>query len=104
MIIANVVFGGDTTIFGKGVVKIWTVFGTKLGFWKHIAGYSEADAFTLFRMYRPGHIAKNLLRLFVTIPSVIIRAGRMSKPWNWLSLNGIWMFRSARSERNLTSS
>lgn len=81
--IAHVVFGCDTSFFGEGVVKIWTVFGTSLGFWKHISGYQEADAFSLFRMYSPGHIAKNLLRLLVTIPTVIIRAKRMSKPWNW---------------------
>ena len=81
--IAHVVFGCDTTIFGEGVVKIWTVFGTTLGFWKHIAGYNEADAFALFRMYSLKHVAKNILRLFVTIPSVIVRARRMSKPWNW---------------------
>lgn len=30
--IANVVFGCDTTIFGEGLVKILTVFGTTLGF------------------------------------------------------------------------
>jgi len=81
--IAHVVFGCDTTIFGEGVVKIWTVFGTTLGFWKHIAGYNEADAFALFRMYSLRHIARNILRLLVTIPSVILRAKRMSKLWNW---------------------
>lgn len=81
--IAHVVFGCDTTIFGEGVVKIWTVFGTTLGFWKHIAGYNEADAFALFRMYSLRHVAKNILRLFVNIPSVIVRAKRMSKRWNW---------------------
>ncbi len=81
--IAHVVFGCDTTIFGEGVVKIWTVFGTTLGFWKHIVGYNEADAFALFRMYSLKHVAKNIFRLFVTIPSVIVRAKRMKKPWNW---------------------
>jgi len=81
--IAHVVFGCDTSIYGEGVVKIWTVFGTSLGFWKHITGYQEADAFALFGMYSWGHVAKNLLGLFISIPSIIIRAKRMSKLWHW---------------------
>ena len=81
--IAHVVFGCDTSIFGEGVVKIWTVFGTTLGLWKHITGYNEADAFTLFRMYSPQHVAKNILRLLFVIPTIIFRAKRMSKLWTW---------------------
>lgn len=81
--IAHVVFGCDTSIYGEGVVKIWTVFGTTLGFWKHITGYQEADAFELFRMYSLKHVAKNIFRLLFTIPTIIIRAKRMNKLWNW---------------------
>ena len=81
--VAHVVFGCDTSFFGEGVVKIWTVFGTTLGFWKHISGYNEADAFMLFRMYSWQHVAKNILRLLVTIPSAIVRAKRMNRLWNW---------------------
>ena len=32
--VAHIVFGCDTSIFGEGVVKTWTTFGTTLGFWK----------------------------------------------------------------------
>lgn len=35
---AHVVFGCSTSITGEGTVKIWTIFGTTLGFWKHLHG------------------------------------------------------------------
>lgn len=79
--VAHIVFGCDTTIYGEGVVKIWTTFGTNLSFWKVINGYQEASAFELFRRYSFGHILKNILRFMVVIPKVIVRAKRMSKPW-----------------------
>ena len=79
--IAHVVFECDTTIFGEGLVKIWTTFGTTWGIWKVISGYNEVNALELFRMYSFQHVAKNIIRLLVTIPTVIIRAKRMTKPW-----------------------
>ena len=81
--IAHVVFGCDTSIFGEGVVKTWTVFGTTLGFWRHISEYNEADAFQLFRMYSWQHVAKNIFQYLVSIPKIIFRAKRMNKPWDW---------------------
>ena len=81
--IAHIVFGCDTTIYGEGVVKIWTTFGTTLGFWKVVNGYNEANAFELFRMYSFQHVAKNIARFLLAIPKVIIRAKRMTKPWTW---------------------
>ena len=44
--IAHVIFDCNTTLLGEGKVKLWTVFGTTLGFWKHMRAYSEADAFS----------------------------------------------------------
>ncbi len=79
--IAHVVFGCDTTLYGEGVVKIWTTFGTTLGFWKVITGYNEVAAFELFKMYSFRHVMKNILRLLWVIPKTIFRAKRMSKPW-----------------------
>ncbi len=79
--VAHVVFGCDTTIYGEGVVKLWTTFGTTLSFWNVITGYNEANAFELFRMYSFRHIIKNLMRFFIVIPKVLNRANRMSKPW-----------------------
>ncbi|NNC95693.1 MAG: hypothetical protein HKN92_09035 [Chitinophagales bacterium] len=79
--IAHVVFGCDTTIYGEGVVKIWTTFGTTLSFWKVINGYSEANAFELSREYSFQHVIKNIFRFLVVIPKVIYRAKQMSKPW-----------------------
>jgi ubiquinone biosynthesis protein Coq4 len=79
--VGHVVFGCDTSIYGEGVVKLWTTFGTTLGFWKVISEYNEANAFELFKMYSFGHVAKNISRFLLVIPTVIIRAKRMTKPW-----------------------
>ncbi len=81
--IAHVVFGCNTSIYGEGIVKIWTTFGTNLGFWKVINGYNEVNAFNLFKMYSLQHIARNIIRFFLIIPKTIIRARQMSKPWTW---------------------
>jgi ubiquinone biosynthesis protein Coq4 len=78
--IAHVVFGCDTKLYGEDVVKIWTTFGTTLSFWKVVNGYHEVNAFKLFRMYSVRHIIKNILRLLLVIPQVIVRSNRMSKP------------------------
>jgi len=63
--IAHVVFGCGTTIYGEGLVKIWTTFGTSLGFWEVFKNYKEVNALT-------------------TLPKAILKAKRMSKPWPFL--------------------
>ena len=79
--IAHIVFGCDTTIYGEGVVKIWTTFGTTLSFWEVVRGYDEASAFELFKMYSFRHVMKNIFRFLVVIPKTIVRAKNMTKPW-----------------------
>lgn len=81
--IAHVVFGCDTTLYGEGVVKVWTTFGTSLGFWKVIHGYNEVNAFQLFRAYSFRHILGNILRFLRVIPTVILRSRQMKKSWTW---------------------
>lgn len=81
--VAHVVFGCDTTLFGEGVLKLFTIFGTTLGFWSHLFGYSEGGAFGLFRQYSALHFLKNLFWLLLNAPRAIFRARRMSKPWPW---------------------
>ena len=81
--IAHVIFDCDTSIVGEGKVKLWTIFGTTLGFWNHLRQYSEANAFDLFRQFSPGHVLSNLLRLLSLIPKTILRAKAMSKRWGW---------------------
>jgi len=49
--IAHVVFGCDTSVYGEGVVKLWSSFGTTAGFWKVVTGYNEVNAFALFKQY-----------------------------------------------------
>lgn len=83
--IAHVVFDCDISIIGEGKVKIWTIFGTTLGFWKHLHGYSEVGAFSLFRQYSWSHVLKSIFKLIITMPQVISRARSMTKPWPWSS-------------------
>ena len=79
--IAHIVFGCDTSIYGEGVVKIWTTFGTTLSFWKVVNGYKDASAFELARKYSFSHVVKNIFKFLLTIPKTIIRAKQMNKPW-----------------------
>ena len=81
--IAHVLFGCDISLYGEGSVKIWTIFGTTLGFWKHITGYQDANTFDLSKNFTVVHVAKNIFKFLVSIPTIILRAKRMSKPWNW---------------------
>lgn len=81
--IAHVLFGCDISLFGEGSVKIWTIFGTTLGFWNHIRDYRKANAFQLSKNFGLSHVLKNLFKFLVTIPLLILRAKRMTKPWPW---------------------
>ena len=80
---AHVVFGCDTSLFGEGVVKLYTIFGTTLGFRRHLAGYAEADAFGLFRQYSARHLSRQIGGLLMAMPATIRRARRMHRPWPW---------------------
>ena len=81
--IAHVLFGCDISLFGEGSVKMWTIFGTTLGLWKHLKGYQEANAFELSKEFGLTHILRNIFKFLVYIPILIIRAKRMHKPWPW---------------------
>ena len=80
---AHVVFGCDTSLSGEGIVKIFTIWGTTLGFRGHLAGYAEANALSLFRLYSVRHVAHHIGRLLLAGPVAFVRARRMSKPWPW---------------------
>ena len=81
--IAHVLFGCDITLFGEGSVKIWTLFGTTLGFWNHIRGDREANAFRLSKNFSFSHVVGNIFKFLFAIPGLIFRAKRMYKPWPW---------------------
>ena len=81
--IAHVVFGCNTTIYGEGVVKVWTTFGTDQTFWKVTKGYNDASAFSLASEFSFMHVVKNIGRFLLAIPKTIIRAKQMKKPWAW---------------------
>lgn len=81
--IAHVLFGCDISLFGEGSVKIWTIFGTTLGFWKHLRAYKKADAYELSKNYSLSHVVSNIFKFLVSIPLLIIRSNKMSKPWPW---------------------
>ena len=81
--IAHVLFGCDISLYGEGSVKIWTIFGTTLGFWDHISAYKKANAYELSRNFTASHVVTNIFKLLVSIPTLIIRAKKMYKPWDW---------------------
>ena len=81
--IAHVLFGCDISLFGEGSVKIWTIFGTTLGFWNHIRGYREASAFRLSRNFTFAHVMRNIFKFLFSIPILIVKARKMHKPWPW---------------------
>lgn len=81
--IAHILFGCDITLFGEGSVKIWTVFGTPLGFWNHIKAYKKSNAYELSKNFSLAHIAGNIFKFLLNIPVLIIRAKRMQKLWPW---------------------
>ena len=82
--IAHVLFGCDITLYGEGAVKIWTIFGTTLGFWNHIRRYQDANAFELSKDFTILHVVKNIFKFLIAIPKIIFRAKQMSKLWNWI--------------------
>ncbi|WP_394751268.1 hypothetical protein [Spongiimicrobium salis] len=81
--VAHVIFGCDISLFGEGTVKLWTVFGTTLGFWKHLSEYRKANAFELSKKFSPTVAIRDFFKLFIMIPSLILRAKRMHRPWPW---------------------
>lgn len=81
--IAHVLFGCDISLFGEGAVKIWTIFGTSLGFWNHMNEYKKANAFELARNFTLAHIVSNTLKLLLLFPVLIIRSKNMHQPWPW---------------------
>lgn len=83
--IAHVLFGCDISLFGEGSVKVWTIFGTTLGFWQHIRAYKKANAYQLSKKFSYAHITSNIFKFLFRIPLLIIRAKRMHKLWPWLN-------------------
>ena len=83
--IAHVIFDCDTSLRSEGIVKLWTIFGTTLGFVNHVKEYADANAFEMFRKYSLRHILANVLKIIVVAPVVITRARKMKKKWPWTS-------------------
>lgn len=81
--IAHVLFDCDISLFGEGSVKIWTIFGTTLGFWQHLKAYKMANAFELASNFNLAHVFNNFFKLLISIPQLIIRCKKMHKPWPW---------------------
>ncbi len=81
--VAHVLFGCDISLYGEGAVKIWTIFGTTLGFWNHVRGYKKANAYELSKNFTFAHVVSNIFKFLASIPLLIIRAKQMYKPWPW---------------------
>ncbi len=80
---AHVVFACDISLINEGMVKIWTAFGTTLGFWRHIVAYSRPETREIAREISPGAVVKTFFRSLVLIPRVMLRCRAMSKRWPW---------------------
>ena len=85
--IAHVLFGCDITLYGEGSVKIWTVYGTTLGFWNHISAYKKANAYELAKSFSLLHVLRNLIKFLYSVPLLIFRAKQMHKQWPWTDFN-----------------
>jgi ubiquinone biosynthesis protein Coq4 len=81
--IAHVLFGCDISLFGEGSVKIWTIFGTTLGFWKHIRAYKNAKGYELSKNFSPAHNVNNIFKFLSSLLALIIRSKKMIKLWPW---------------------
>lgn len=81
--IVHVLFDCDITLYGEGSVKLWTIFGTTLGFWEHMRAYNKANAFELSRKFNTNDFVSNLIKLVLCCPKIIVRAVNMTKPWPW---------------------
>jgi len=81
--IAHILFGCDISLHGEGTVKLWTIYGTPLGFWNHIKAYNKANAYALPKPYNFMHVANNIFKLLFAILVVIYRAMSMTKRWPW---------------------
>lgn len=81
--IIHVLFGCDISLFGEGSVKIWTIFGTTLGFWKHLKEYQKASAYELSKSFSLVDVVQNIFKFLFFIPLLICRAKQMNKLWPW---------------------
>ena len=81
--IAHVVFGCDTSLLNEAMVKLWTAFGTTLGFWKHIGAYSRDEATNIAKELSPAAVVGTFFRAIALFPRVLARCRAMKKPWPW---------------------
>ncbi|MEO0424011.1 MAG: hypothetical protein AAF184_16860 [Pseudomonadota bacterium] len=81
--VAHVVFACDTTLTGEGRVKLFTIWGTTLGLRGHLRGYTEGNAFSLFRQYSLRHVLRQLASVLGSVPTVWRRSRRMHRRWPW---------------------
>ncbi len=92
--ITHVLLGCDISVYGEATIKIWTIFGTTLGFWKQMHAYTlgfwryitanqNATAFELSKKITFADILNNMLKFLISIPKIILSAKQMHKPWDW---------------------
>lgn len=86
--VAHVLFICDISLFGEGSVKIWTIFGTTLGFWSHLSAYKKANAFELARAFGFASAIRDFWKLIFAFPNIVIRARNMKKRWPWEDFEG----------------
>lgn len=87
--IAHVLFGCDISLYGEGAVKLWTIFGTDIGFINHLKEYRHANAYDLAMNRKFGfwNSVKSLLKLLYSTPFLIYKSQKMKKRWPWANFD-----------------
>ena len=83
--VAHVVFACDTSLLNEGMVKMWTAFGTTLGFWRHIAAYSRQETNEIVKELGWKLIIATSFQSLIIMPRVLRRCFAMKKRWPWSS-------------------
>lgn len=81
--IAHVVFACDTSLLHEAMVKLWTAFGTTLGFWRHMGAYSREETTNIARELRLSAVVGTFFKAVVLFPLVLARCRAMKRPWPW---------------------
>ena len=74
----------DTSLLNEDIVKMWTAFGTTLGFWKRIAAYSRQGTTEIVKELSWKFIIATSFQSLIIMPRVLRRCFAMKKrrPWS----------------------
>lgn len=80
---AHVVFGCHTTLPSEACVKMWSFFGTDVGFRRLQVGYGLPESGEIYQKLTFPQMIEAGRASFRIVPAVIARSRRMTKKWPW---------------------